>query len=124
MAKLSPGKNHRNRRSRGSVKERLRVSNPFQFALLYHDPQLAQEMRERSIVEETMWRKVDACCLTCHAPLIHAAAGIFYCPYERAGMEPRAREMLVGNSAGSREGRVTAIPHEPPAPSSYSELTA
>lgn len=104
MAKLSPGKNHGNRRPRGIVKERLRVSNPFQFALLYHDPALAQEMRERRIAEEAMWRKVDACCITCHAPLIHAAAGIFYCPYERAGMEARARQMLVGNSADARDG--------------------
>lgn len=57
-----------------------------------------------------MWRMVDACCITCHAPLIHAAAGIFYCPYERAGMDARARSIIVQLPLRDRDREDPQIP--------------
>lgn len=88
------------------------MNNPFQFALLYHNPELAQRMRSLRIETEAMYRETNACCVECHAPLIHAAAGIFYCPYERARMHSRARSILLGNSAGDRgcEGEASHPP--------------
>lgn len=52
-----------------------------------------------------MWRQTDACCIVCHAPLIHATSGIFYCPYERAGMEQRARSMLASQPTRDSDHR-------------------
>ena len=52
-----------------------------------------------------MWRQVDACCVICHAPLIHASSGVFYCPYERADMEERARKIITSPSLAIAVGR-------------------
>lgn len=98
--KRPPGRAHRNRPRRGSVKSYLRRTNPFLFALLYHDHALAQEERQRFIEREAMRNAAIACCIVCHALMIHAGCGVFYCPYDRARVHDRAREVFAGTFPG------------------------
>lgn len=70
--------------------------NPFLFALLYHDHALAQEERQRFIEREAMRNAAIACCIVCHALMIHAGCGVFYCPYDRARVHDRAKDLFAG----------------------------
>jgi hypothetical protein len=98
-----PGRAHRNRPRRGSVKSYLRRTNPFLFALLYHDHALAQEERQRFIEREAMRNAAIACCIVCHALMIHAGCGVFYCPYDRARVHERAKDLFAETYPGLGE---------------------